>query len=157
MTETTAHVESSTPGPIHTCTIPVRWTDFDRFGHMSNSHYVEIAQEARMRFALDEFVPRGLEIPTVFVRRLSADYLAPVLTDTTAVLVDTQVISIGRTSFTSRQKLKDRHGRICCIIEVVQIAIDHNTSSPRPITEREISVLTRGDEPKAIGNSSAER
>ncbi|MBV7281860.1 MULTISPECIES: thioesterase family protein [Corynebacterium] len=154
MTETAAHVESSTPGPIHSCAIPVRWTDFDRFGHMSNSIYVEIAQEARMRFAIDEFVPRGLEIPTVFVRRLDADYLAPVLTDTTAVTVDTQVISIGHTSFTSRQKLKDRHGKICCIIEVVQIAMDLHTSSPRPISEREISVLTRAEETKAISDGS---
>ena len=32
---------------VHVCRIPVRWSDFDRFGHLTNSAYVEVAQEAR--------------------------------------------------------------------------------------------------------------
>ena len=33
---------------IHTYYIPVRWSDFDRYGHIMNANYVEIAQEARL-------------------------------------------------------------------------------------------------------------
>lgn len=143
-----------TPGPIFTCDIPVRWTDFDRFGHMSNSIYIEVAQEARMKFAFEHFVPRGMDIPTVFVRRLDVDYLAPILPDTTHVIVDTQVVALGHTSFTSRQKLKDRHGTICAIVEVVQVAMDIKKSEPRPITESEARALLPGEEMKALGEAS---
>ncbi|WP_371325955.1 thioesterase family protein [Corynebacterium sp. HMSC077D10] len=29
----------------------MRWSDFDRYGHMMNANYVEIAQEARLIYA----------------------------------------------------------------------------------------------------------
>ena len=39
------------PNRIHVHTIPVRWSDFDRYGHVTNSAYIELAQEARLAFA----------------------------------------------------------------------------------------------------------
>ena len=41
---------------VHVCRIPVRWSDFDRFGHLTNSAYVEVAQEARLDWAHQEVV-----------------------------------------------------------------------------------------------------
>ena len=66
--------------------------------------------------------------------------------DTTELLIETQVVEIGNTSFTTRQEIKDRQGRIACIVECVQVAIDMNTERPRSITELEVKILTRAED-----------
>lgn len=137
MTEATA-----TNGNVHTETIPVRWGDFDRFNHITNAAYVELAQEARMVFAQREFEKRGMDIPAVFVRKIEVDYLRPILSNTKAVTIETQVIEIGNTSFTTRQEIKDADGNLACVVEVVQVAVDIVTARPRAITEHEMKVLT---------------
>lgn len=130
--------------PVHVTTVPLRWSDFDRYGHMNNAAYIELAQEARVKFARDEFLGRGLDVPTVFVRRLEIDYLRPVLPDTTAeVVVETVVTQFGRTSFTTRQQIKDHLGNVACVIDCVQVAIDMSTANPREITATERKVLTQ--------------
>ncbi|AKK09508.1 putative thioesterase [Corynebacterium testudinoris] len=128
--------------PLHITTVPVRWSDFDRYGHIMNANYVEVAQEARLKFAEDEFTARGHDF-AVFVRHLDVDYLRPVLPDTTELVIETQVVEIGNTSFTTRQEIKDRQGRVACIVECVQVAVDMNTERPRSITEKEVKILTR--------------
>lgn len=128
---------------IHRTSVSLRWTDFDRFGHLNNAQYIEIAQEARLAFAQEEFIGRGLEIPAVFVRHLDVDYLRPILPDTVVATVETEVVEIGRTSFTTRQEVKDRQGRVACVVECVQVAVDVDTSTPRAITQQEIKVLTK--------------
>ncbi|MDO4631117.1 MAG: acyl-CoA thioesterase [Corynebacterium sp.] len=135
--------ETQSTSSIHITQVPVRWGDFDRFGHITNAAYVELAQEARMAFAMEEFVGRGMELPSVFVRKIEADYLRPILPTNVYVTVETQVVEIGNTSFTTRQEIKDSEGQICCVVEVVQVAIDIMTARPRSITTKEIKVLTR--------------
>lgn len=130
---------------LHEMIVPVRWSDFDRYGHIMNAKYIEIAQEARVKFADDEFVSRGLDF-AVFVRHIDADFLRPVLPDTIELVVETQVVEIGNTSFTTRQEVKDRQGRTACVVECVQVAIDMNTERPRSITTREVKILTRADD-----------
>ena len=70
---------------VHVCRIPVRWSDFDRFGHLTNSAYVEVAQEARLDWAHQEFVQKGMDVPSVFVRHITADYRLPILPTATEV------------------------------------------------------------------------
>ena len=84
--------------------------------------------------------------PSVFVRKIEADYLRPVLPHNPYVTVETQVVEIGNTSFTTRQEIKDGEGQICCVVEVVQVAIDIMTARPRAITAKEIKVLTRAED-----------
>ena len=127
---------------LHVTTVPVRWSDFDRYGHIMNANYIEVAQEARLQFAEDEFTARGHDF-AVFVRHLDVDYLRPVMPDTTELLIETQVVEIGNTSFTTRQEIKDR---LACIVECVQVAVDTNTERPRSITEKEVKILTRADD-----------
>lgn len=127
---------------LHTMQIPVRWSDFDRYGHIMNACYIEIAQEARLAFAEGEFVARGMDF-AVFVRHLEINYLRPVLPDTTDLTVETQVVELGNTSFTTRQEIKDRQNRVACVVECVQVAIDVETSRPREINHAERKVLTQ--------------
>ncbi|MCO6394517.1 MULTISPECIES: thioesterase family protein [Corynebacterium] len=134
--------EQNMRGRIHTHSISLRWNDFDRYGHVTNSAYIEIAQQARLAFAQEFFESQGYEF-VVFVRRIEADYVRPVLPNTQAVTVDTQVIHLGNTSFTTRQEIKDAQGSVCCVIDCVQVTVDKRTASPRAITSQELGILAR--------------
>lgn len=127
--------------PLHSTHVPVRWSDFDRFGHMNNLAYIELAHEARNIFAMDAFVRQGHEVPAVFLKKVEAEYLRPILPDATTVIVETEVTAIGNTSFTTRQYIKDIKGNVCCIVTCVQIAVDLHTSSPRELNPKERTVL----------------
>lgn len=122
---------------LHTAEVELRWSDFDRFGHVNNAAFIEIAQEARLAFAEDQFRERGYEIPAVFVRHLEVDYLRAILPDTTTAVVETVVTHLGNTSFTTRQEVKDRTGRVCCVVECVQVTVNIQTAAPRAISKTE--------------------
>ncbi|WKD57143.1 Thioesterase superfamily protein [Corynebacterium capitovis DSM 44611] len=121
-------------------TLPVRWSDFDRYGHVNNATYIEYAQDARLAFGAKHF---GAGLP-VFVRHVEADYARPIMPDTTEVLVRTSVVRVGTTSFTTQQDILDRHGSVCCTVTSVLVAVDIETSTPREITSRELGILTQG-------------
>lgn len=126
---------------IHTHRIPVRWSDFDRYGHLMNANYVEIAQEARLAWAEDNFYSKDMEF-AAFVRHLDLDFRKPVEPEgNTEILVESQVVEIGNSSFITRQELKDKHGRVACVVECVQVAVDMDTQMPRPLTDEEKHVL----------------
>lgn len=126
---------------VHVYEVPLRWSDFDRYGHVTNSVYLEVAQEARLAFAREYFYSQGHEF-AVFVRRVEADYTRPILPSTAAVTVETRVSRVGSTSFTTRQEIKDAQGRVCCTVECVQVTVDDATATPRAITQHEIGILS---------------
>ena len=134
--------EQAATGNIHVHQVPLRWGDFDRYGHVTNSAYIELAQEARLAFAQEFFYSQGHEF-VVFVRRLEADYVRPLLPNTVVATVETQVVRMGNTSFTTRQEVKDSQGHVCCTVECVQVAVDTTTTSPREITQKEIKILSK--------------
>ncbi|APT83283.1 acyl-CoA thioesterase [Corynebacterium ammoniagenes] len=126
---------------IHTYYIPVRWSDFDRYGHIMNANYVEIAQEARLAFAEDNFYSQDIDF-AAFVRHLDVDFRKPIEPEGNAqLLVESQVVEVGNTSFVTRQEIKDKHGRTACVVECVQVAIDLETQIPRSLTEQERDIL----------------
>ncbi|WP_018117748.1 acyl-CoA thioesterase [Corynebacterium mastitidis] len=132
-------------GRTHQAYVELRWSDFDRFGHMNNAQYVEIVQESRVQFSLDNFVARGLPMPMFVVRHLEADYRIPLVPGPSKkVLVESTVVKVGTTSFTTRQEIKDDQGRTACVIDCVQVALDGETLKPREITEEEARILTQG-------------
>ncbi|MDO4929043.1 MAG: thioesterase family protein [Corynebacterium sp.] len=127
----------------HTTQIPLRWGDFDRFGHVTNAAYIELAQEARVIWANDSFLAAGHDIPAVFVRKVEVDFLRPVLPSNKAVEVETAVNSIGSTSFVTRQDIYDVEHHLCATVTATQVAVDLQTARPREINEEERHVLTQ--------------
>lgn len=127
----------------HTTYIPCRWSDFDRFGHVTNAAYIEIAQEARVQWANDSFLAAGHDIPAIFVRKIEVDYLRPILPATSKVEVETVVTSIGSTSFVTRQDVYDSEHHLCATVTATQVAVDLQTARPRQINDQERHVLTR--------------
>ena len=48
---------------------------------------------------------------------------------------------LGKTSFTTRQQVKDAHGEVACVIDCVQVTIDPDTQMPRPVSEDERQII----------------
>ena len=135
-------VSEKTTDNVHALTVGVRWSDFDMYGHMMNSNFIELAQEARLAFAMHNFYARGVNM-VAFVRHIDADYVRPIKWDGRhgAVTVETTVVRLGTTSFTTRQKIKDAQGQVACVIDCVQVAIDPGTQMPREVTEEERNII----------------
>lgn len=135
-------VSEKTTDNVHALTVGVRWSDFDMYGHMMNSNFIELAQEARLAFAMHNFYARGVNM-VAFVRHIDADYVRPIKWDGRhgTVTVETTVVRLGTTSFTTRQKIKDAHGQVACVIDCVQVAIDPGTQMPREVTEEERNII----------------
>lgn len=127
---------------IHQYHVPLRWSDFDRYGHVMNANYVEIAQEARLAYKEAYFDPNGMEDFAAFVRKLDLDFRKPIEPEGNSVLlVESQVVEVGNSSFVTRQEIKDKHGRTACVIETVSVAVDMDTQMPRPLTEQERDIM----------------
>ncbi|KKO81001.1 MULTISPECIES: acyl-CoA thioesterase [Corynebacterium] len=135
-------VSEKTTDNVHALTVGVRWSDFDMYGHMMNSNFIELAQEARLAFAMHNFYARGVNM-VAFVRHIDADYVRPIKWDGRhgTVTVETTVVRLGTTSFTTRQKIKDAQGQVACVIDCVQVAIDPGTQMPREVTEEERNII----------------
>lgn len=124
--------------------VPMRWNDFDRYGHLNNAQYIELAQEARVQFTVNEFPRAGMTAPAFFLRHLEVDFLKPVLPNKdNRVLIETVVENIGTTSMTVRQEIKDPDGRVAAVVTSVSVAMDRESASPRAITSAEKKILTR--------------
>ena len=135
-------VSESTTDNVHALTVGVRWSDFDMYGHMMNANFIELAQEARLAFAMHNFYSRGVNM-VAFVRHIEADYVRPIKWDGRhgTVTVETTVVRLGRTSFTTRQKIKDSQGQVACVIDCVQVTIDPQTQMPREVSEEERNII----------------
>lgn len=129
---------------VHTTTIPLRWGDFDRFGHVTNTAYIELAQEARMVWARERFDAAGHDIPHVFVRKLEVEYLRPILPATGEVVITTVVTQVGTTSFTTLQEVI-AGGQVVATVTSVAVAVDSRTARPREITAREAKLMLPGN------------
>ena len=129
------------PANVHI--IPLRWNDFDRYGHLNNCAYLDVAQEARIIFTKEQFESQGHEFG-VFVRHADIDFLRPVMPDTKEVEVTSTVTEVGNTSFKVAQEIKDRQGRVCAVVTTVLVAVDLSTASPREITQQERGILASG-------------
>ena len=107
--------------------VAIRWSDFDQYGHANNTAFLEYAPQARL-----DFVMRGLGggagMPAAVVRRLEIDYVRAILPDTQEVVVETEIINFGRTSFTLRQTISDQHDHIVAVLETVMVMFDLKTA-----------------------------
>ncbi|WP_448851341.1 acyl-CoA thioesterase [Corynebacterium sp. 335C] len=131
-------------------TVPVRWTDFDRYGHANNAVFLEYAQEGRRVLVEERLAGQGF--PPSVVRHVEIDYLRPVLPDTREVHVDTEITAMGRTSYTLRQTVLDQHENVTAVVTLVMVVVDRDHASPLELTPANRKALA----PFASGEAAGE-
>jgi acyl-CoA thioester hydrolase len=113
-----------------------RWTDFDALGHITHAAYPVFLDEARDRF-LQATVGGFTDWPCV-VAHVSIDYRRELRYPFPTVVVQTQVVEVGRTSVTFEQELADGavHSRS------VIVAWDPETRAARVVSDDERAKLS---------------
>ncbi|MDV6231902.1 acyl-CoA thioesterase [Rhodococcus cercidiphylli] len=128
------------PANTFTCTLQVRWGDSDRLGHVNNTRFVEYLQEGRVQFLNAVFGGPGVRGAAV-VRKLTTDFLHPILDDSGPLTIELWITRIGTTSYGVRHVVTDRDGKVCADAEALMVAFDLATSSSRPLSEDERNLL----------------
>lgn len=113
--------------------VHLRWGDMDALGHVNNSVYLELLEEARVRFLLALDYRGGRDFGLV-VARHEVDYLKPLVYSADPVTVSTWVERVGTASFTVGYDVRDAAGATVAKAKtvVVSVAADGHGSAPLP-------------------------
>lgn len=111
-------VEQST---VLRSTVPLRYGDVDRQGHVNNSAVLQIVESARVALWKRAGLP---DSPGQVIRQQAIEYLAPIHAGHDAVVVEHWCARIGRTSYVLEFRVLDRDGQEFCRGSVVLVAVD---------------------------------
>ena len=120
----------------------VRWNDLDAFGHINNANYLTFIQEVRADFTWYSRIAKGLKpmFSDMVVARAEIDYLEPINEGGFEIDVAIWVSKIGNSSFTLDYELTSKAG-VHAKARTVQVAVDMNTKTSRPLSESEKEFL----------------
>lgn len=112
----------------------IRWRDLDLLGHLNQSVYHELLEEARA-----ELYERLSDGPmTAFVlARIELDYHREVRREDGPVEVVARVAAVGRSSVTLEHELRRADGELAATGKAVLVAFDSAARRSRELTEAE--------------------
>jgi YbgC/YbaW family acyl-CoA thioester hydrolase len=111
--------------------IPLRWTDFDPAGHVTDTAYPSFLSEARGAY-IDHRLGPYTEWPCV-VRSVEVDYRSEIPYPSPYVVVRTRVASIGRSSVKFEQEVRKRDGSLAVVSTATLVAFDPHSRTSREI------------------------
>lgn len=126
----------STPKPVFSHRLQVRFRDCDAMGHVNNAVYLTYLEETRFAYWRSLW---GAEMgapgtPAVILARAEIDYRkAASYGDVLEVRLALE--KIGRTSITSTYEILTDSGELVANARTVLVAYDYTTSKPVPITD----------------------
>lgn len=118
--------------PLH-ISIPVRYSDTDRQGHVNNAVFATYLEVARVAFFHDPAFPLNEPGTSFVLAHLSIDYRNEILWPNT-VQVGTGVLSVGRSSMRLRQYIFVA-GTLAATAETVCVQTNDATRSSQPISD----------------------
>jgi acyl-CoA thioester hydrolase len=131
------------PGLEHSVRVQVRWRDIDTLGHLNQSVYHELIEEARI--ALIAELLRRVEEPHrggYVLAHVDLDYHAEVRKDHGEVEITARVTRVGTTSLEMEHEINLPDGRLAASGKSVLVAWDLATRSKRPLSDLERAALT---------------
>lgn len=131
------------PGLEHSVRVQLRWRDIDLLGHLNQSVYHELIEEARIALIADVMARGGQELaPGGFVlAHVDLDYHTEVRKDHGEVDIVVRVVRVGNSSVELEQEVKLPDGRLAASGKSVLVAWDLMARSKRPLSEGERSAL----------------
>lgn len=104
--------------------VQLRFSDFDRFGHVNNAVYFSYSDSAKCEYIYHVIPNLKIEKTGVVVVSLKADFQHEIHREE-AIVVETAVTRIGRKSFTMMQRVIDPETQeVKCICESVLVFFD---------------------------------
>lgn len=137
------------PGP-HVKTIELRWRDFDAFGHVNNSVYLDYLEEVRDEWLERALGGNGSSWDFVLVR-VAIDFRRELLVDREhSVLVSCCLDRLGSSSVHTREEVRMADGELAAEAQSVLVARNRGETRSRPLTAEERAAL---GEPEAAPNA----
>ena len=97
--------------PRHRVLVPLRWSDMDAYGHINNTQFLCLLEEARVAaFALPD--GRSMAVDGVIVARAEIEYLAPLVHRLSPVAVDVWVTAVSAAAFDLCYEVLDDPGTL---------------------------------------------
>lgn len=115
-------------------TVDVRFRDIDAMGHVNNAVYATYAEQARVNYFRD-VVDRDLSAVGSVLATIEIDYRRPIEIDDGPLTVVVDVPDLGESSIPMTYDVYTDDGDLAAEIESVQVAVDPETGSSRPIPE----------------------
>lgn len=135
--------------------IPIRFSDIDAYGNVSNTIYLTYFEIARLKY-WREIVAWNFESTGVILGRSEVNYLKPInMDDEIACYLRTS--RIGNSSFDVIYvlvKITPEGEEICTTGKSVCISYDYKANKSIPIPERERQRMIEYDEPGLITNTN---
>jgi acyl-CoA thioester hydrolase len=124
----------------HQMRVPLRWSDFDRHGHVNFAAYHVFLAEARVAL-MDQLVGEGAV--DFVAARTELDYRQTIPTSEDHVQIDSRVAKVGTKSITYEQQLTMADGTVAAEGRTVVVAWDSASRAARAIDDRERAALTQ--------------
>ena len=115
-----------------TTNVDVRFRDIDAMGHVNNAVYATYMEEARTAY-FDAVLDASLAAVDSVLANLRLDFRRPVELDD-ELTVAVRVPELGRSSIPMEYEIR-ADGEVAAVGEAVQVAIDPETGSSRPIPD----------------------
>ena len=122
---------------MHEKLIELRWRDFDAFGHVNNSVYLDYLEEVRDEWLERALGRRGSSWDFVLVR-VAVDFREELLVDRDrSVLVSCRLDRVGRSSVHTREEIRRAGRELAAEAQSVLVARDRGAARARPLSEEE--------------------
>lgn len=114
----------------------IRWRDLDPYGHVNHAVYVTYLEELRDGW-LSERLGLGEAVWDYVVARIAIDYRRELRPTDGPLRAEFEVVRVGRTSVTTRERLLTAAGEEAAGAEAVLVAVERGSGRPRPLGEDE--------------------
>lgn len=126
---------------MHEKRIDIRWRDYDAFGHVNNSVYLDYLEEVRDEWLELALGRHGSSWDFVLVR-VAIDFRRELLVDRDkSVLLSCRLDHVGRSSVHTREEVRAAGGELAAEAQAVLVARNRGESRSRPLTAEELAAL----------------
>jgi acyl-CoA thioester hydrolase len=123
-------------------TIQLRWRDMDMLGHLNQSVYHELLEDARAGFMIAMAGAAGAEAyHTYVVVRVELDYLREVRKDHESVEIVVRPAGVGTSSFTLEHDILLPDGTVAATGKTVLVGWDGQARGKRVLSDAERGAL----------------
>lgn len=129
--------------PEFAITCDLRWSDFDRLGHLNQAVYHVLIEQARTAW-LNHVRPDELERHMAFVlARVELDYRREVDASHDQVVATSQLVRLGSSSITSLQQIRWLDGTVAATGTAVMVGWNARERGKRVFGEAERAAFLR--------------
>jgi acyl-CoA thioester hydrolase len=126
---------------VHEKPIELRWRDFDAFGHVNNSVYLDYLEEVRDEWLEEAVGKQGSSWDFVLVR-VAIDFRRELLVDRDRrVLLSCRLARVGRSSVRTCEQVRTPEGELVAEAESVLVARNRGETKSRPLTPDEVAAF----------------